>query len=140
VVGPGSRPRVVTPWNEAAFATVLGGQTGGAFTLIDVVAGPGWVRPVYVHHAADECFYVVEGAIEVFLDDPDRVVRVAAGSSVYVPRGVGRSLRLLPPGSGRLLLISTPATPEDDGTPTAGIEFVGGPTARPAPADPEESR
>ena len=138
LVEPAGGAAVVTPWAETAFATVLGAQTGGAFTLTEVLADPGWARPMYVHHAADECFYVLEGTVEIHLDDPGRIVRAGPGDCVYVPRGVGRSLRLLPPAAGRLLVICTPGFLQDRGAP--GIEFVVGPAARPEPALPEEFR
>lgn len=138
VVAPSGGPPAVTPWVETAFTVVLGGQTGGAFTLLEVLAEPGWARPTYVHHAADECFYVVQGAVEVRLDDPDRLAVAGPGVSVYVPRGVGRSLRLLSAAAGRLLVITTPGSPYDPTAP--GIEFVPGSVVDPSPALPEEFR
>ena len=50
-----------------------GEQTGGAYGLIDQVVPAGFASPWHVHHAEDETFYVLEGAI-TFLIVPTYIV------------------------------------------------------------------
>jgi Cupin domain len=46
---------------------------------------PTYIAPLHVHHADDEAWYVIEGALRVRLEDDD--VDVPAGGGVLVPRG-----------------------------------------------------
>jgi mannose-6-phosphate isomerase-like protein (cupin superfamily) len=93
---------------ELVACKVSAAQTAGAFSVWELVALPGWERDLYIHHAVDECFYVVDGPFDIGLDDPDRIVRASSGDLVYVPRGVARSLRNSVSRAGRLLIVQTP--------------------------------
>jgi len=128
-VEPGRGEHLRTPWGETAAGKVTGAQTGGAFSLAELLTPSGWFRPAYVHHEVDECFYVVEGRFTVALDDRDDVAELAAGSVLFVPRGVARSLRSTG-GGGRLLILQTPGRSLDAAQSLAGIESL---HSRPAP-------
>lgn len=132
LVEPGRGLLALTPWSEVARLLVTRAQTAGAFTVTEVEAPAGWQRPTYVHHALDECLYVVEGEVEAELDDQDRPVRVPTGALLFVPRGVGRSLRNPGRVPGRLLLLQTPGRDEDV-PPATGVEFVTAPVPASAP-------
>src|SRR5581483_4088829 len=82
--------------------------TGGAFTLLEITAVPGYpVPPAHVHEREDELTYVVEGALAMTVGEETTIVR--AGESIFQPRGVAhvwaiegdqpvRFLALLVPG------------------------------------------
>jgi mannose-6-phosphate isomerase-like protein (cupin superfamily) len=103
---------------------VSGAQNGGAFDLAELVTPPGWHRLAYVDHERDELFYVVDGDYEARLDDQPATVPLPTGASLFVPRGVQRSLRRTRPGTGRLLLMRTPGHAPDPADTSSGIEFV----------------
>jgi mannose-6-phosphate isomerase-like protein (cupin superfamily) len=108
LVAPGEGPTLPSQWEEALIGTVSAAQTGGAFTLAELIAPPGWRRDMYVHHEADECFAVLDGRIIVRLDDHAEPLIAAAGSVLYVPRGLARSLHNPGSDTACLLLIQTP--------------------------------
>ena len=59
---PGSGAPVPTPWSEVLVGKLTGDSTGGAFSVAELTAEPGWSRPAYVQHRLDECFYVAAGS------------------------------------------------------------------------------
>jgi|SRR5262245_57504959 len=128
--------------------------TGGAFGLVESLIAPGFSPPLHVHHREDEAFWVLEG--ELSLRCGDRAFRAAAGSFVFLPRGVphtfvvegdapARMLTLLVPGGGEGVFIEGGRPAEHDGLPPAqppdiaalkavseryGAEIVGPPMTR----------
>ncbi|WP_292656634.1 cupin domain-containing protein [Mesorhizobium sp.] len=62
--------------------------------------------PVHVHHNEDEVIHVIEGGYEFWLDG--EVVPVAAGASIFLPRGVPHTFRVISPGPGRNLTTPDP--------------------------------
>ncbi len=73
--------------------TVLlsGEQTGGAFTLVEVVTPPGGGPPPHWHTREDECFIVLEGRIELWQDGVWS--EAPGGSVIYLPRGSRHTYR-----------------------------------------------
>lgn len=96
---------VPTPWGDLVRCLVQGACTSGAYSVAEITTSPGWRRPTYVHHLADETFYVAAGAVTVAVDGT-RPLLLTAGGSVHVPRGTARALSADLPG--RLLLVQTP--------------------------------
>ena len=80
--------------------------TGGAFTLFEEVP-PLADTPLHVHENEDELFYVLEG--EHVFRVGDEEFPTGPGGLVFAPRGVPHAQRRVVPGSGRLLVITTPA-------------------------------
>ena len=100
--------------------------TGGAFGLVESLIAPGFSPPLHVHHREDESFYVLDG--EVTMQCGDRRFRAAAGSFVFLPRGVphtfvvegeqpARMLTLLTPGGGEGVFIEGGRPAEAAGFP-----------------------
>ncbi len=92
VLGPdeGTRSRTSGTAGAAMEVTVVKASaedTRGAYTLREreVPAGQPPVRP-HIHHAMEEAFYVLDGALTFQLGR--RTVTAGAGSFVLVPRGV----------------------------------------------------
>jgi quercetin dioxygenase-like cupin family protein len=64
-----------------------GETTGGAFTLLEITARPGYpFPPAHVHEREDELSYVIEGALETTIGDETTVAH--AGESIFQPRGI----------------------------------------------------
>ena len=100
-------------------------QTGGAYSLFEVITHPGAGPPPHVHHREDEAFYVLEGQFEFSSDG--ETLRVGAGSLLYVPKGILHAHKNIGEGVGRMLISQTPGglyeyffeevgkPPDDDG-------------------------
>ncbi|HUO10483.1 MAG TPA: cupin domain-containing protein [Phycisphaerae bacterium] len=99
----------VAKWVMGELVTVklTGADTDGKFCVAEVQSFPGGGVPVHFHRAMDEMFYVVEGEYEFVLDGTAR--RVAAGGTVYIPRGVKHGFKNVGAGKGRLADFHTPA-------------------------------
>lgn len=81
-------------------------QTGGAYSLFEVITQPGSGLPPHVHHREDEAFYVLEGKYEFLLEG--RAIDAEVGSLVYVPKGNLHAYDSASRDSGRLLVGQTP--------------------------------
>ena len=119
---------VTTPWREHVRCLVDGARTHGAYSVGEISTSSGWRRGTYVHHLADETFYVAVGDVHVVVDGGEPVL-LPAGAALHVPRGAPRSLVRTGDGDGRLLLVQTPGglleLPATAGTAAAsGLELV----------------
>ena len=81
-------------------------QTGGAYSLFEITAQPGVGPPPHVQHREDESFYVLEGEYEFSIGED--VLRVGAGSLIYVPKGTLHAHKNVGEGVGRMLVSQTP--------------------------------
>jgi quercetin dioxygenase-like cupin family protein len=82
-------------------------STGGAFTLIDEIAGPGRQSPPHIHHSEDEAFWIIEG--EVTFTCGDEVHVAGPGSFVFLPRDIQHNFRVTSDIPARMLLWISPA-------------------------------
>jgi len=103
----------------------LGGEeTGGALCMIVDHPPPGWSLPAHRHANEDETIHVLEGEFE--MEVGGEVVRLSAGETVHIPRGVVHSGGNVGAGPGRRVVVFTPAGMEDFflevGLPTARDE------------------
>jgi quercetin dioxygenase-like cupin family protein len=84
-----------------------GDSTGGNLGVVDMLEVPaGDMPPLHIHHAADECFYVLKGEVTFYMPGVERTLR--AGDFVLAPRGIPHSYRV---GDGpcHWLVVSQPA-------------------------------
>jgi mannose-6-phosphate isomerase-like protein (cupin superfamily) len=112
-------------WWLGGLATIkaTGKDTGGLYTLVEVMDPEGAEGPLHVHHREDEGFWVLEG--EVTFRIGERMLKASAGSFVFGPKGVPHTYRV-DVGPARLLFILSPAgfeeliyaTSEPAATPT----------------------
>lgn len=72
-------------WSSLADA----GSTGGSYGVIEVEHPSGLVGKPHVNDGADVATYVLEGELEILLDD--RAERLRAGSFAFAPRGTVQS-------------------------------------------------
>ena len=66
-------------------------QTGGAFYLCEAVFGPAGSSPLHIHHYEDEVIHVLEGAIDIRLDNEK--LHAPAGGIVHLPKKIPHALQ-----------------------------------------------
>jgi mannose-6-phosphate isomerase-like protein (cupin superfamily) len=103
---PGEGSRSLRVFGELVVYKTKSERTGGAYSLFEVVTQPENGPPPHVQHREDESFYVLEGEYEFFAEG--RILRAAAGSLVYVPRGNLHAHKNVGEGVGRMLVSQTP--------------------------------
>ena len=103
VPGEGRSLRVL---GELVTCKVTAAQTGGAYSLFEVVSPPGGVPRPHIQHWEDECLYVIVGVFE-FVEE-DETFLAGPGSVVYVPKGNLHTYRNAGRAAGRLLITQTP--------------------------------
>jgi quercetin dioxygenase-like cupin family protein len=112
---------------------VDGSDTNGAFTVIELHAGPNVGPPPHIHRNADESFFILDGTFDFSL--AGQPFTAGPGSFVHLPKGVVHTHKAGGGASARALVIQSPAGVEqfveELGTPT------GDSTAPPPPPDVE---
>ncbi len=66
-------------------------QTNGAFYVCEAVFGPESGSPLHIHHYEDEVIYVLEGAIDIRLDNDK--LHAPAGGMVHLPKKIPHALQ-----------------------------------------------
>lgn len=103
--GAGAVARV--DWMGTRYAvTVSRRESAGVVGVFEGVVPGGDGPPLHVHHAEDEVIHVLEGDYEFWLDGAR--FRRGPGASVFLPRGVPHTFRVIGPEPGRNLAILTP--------------------------------
>lgn len=77
-------------------------QTGGGFYLFESEFEPGTGNSLHVHRYEDEVVYVIEGGIEIRLDD--KTLQATAGGLAHLPKNIPHAL--YNPGETRLKLLA----------------------------------
>ena len=66
-------------------------QTGGAYYVCEAVFGPGSGSPFHIHHFEDEVIHVLEGAIDIRLDNEK--LHAPAGGIIHLPKKIPHALQ-----------------------------------------------
>ncbi len=103
---PGQGGRSFWVFGELVVCKTKSEQTGGAYSLFEVVTQPKGGPPPHVQHREDEAIYVLGGEYEFLVEG--RTLRAGAGSLLYVPRGNLHAHRNTGEGVGRMLVSQTP--------------------------------
>ena len=103
---PGEGQTVEMPGGELVIRKVAAEQTGGAYSLFEVVLKPKDDEPSHIQHQEDECCYVLEGKFEFSIEG--NRIEVGPGSLIYITKGSLHALRNPGNVTGRLLIIQTP--------------------------------
>ena len=104
-------PENVTPadawwwFGELATLKVRSEWTGGALSVLEILAPPDLSVPMHVHHGEDETFVILEGNAQFRVGD--KSVEAGAGSVLFGPRGVPHCYTVGPNGC-RMLFVFTP--------------------------------
>lgn len=94
-----------------ATVKVAGAETGGAMTVIEVLAPRGFGPPLHRHDVEDELFHVTEGALWVSCDGQEQTL--GPGGTVWLPKGLPHQFQAVGETTTRFLQISAPAQFED---------------------------
>ena len=86
-------------------------QTGGAYYLFESVFDPESGNRLHVHRYEDEVVYVLEGAIEIRLDN--QKLQAGAGGVAHLPKNIPHALYNPLKMPLRLLAITIPGGMED---------------------------
>ncbi|HEY1275674.1 MAG TPA: quercetin 2,3-dioxygenase [Thermoleophilaceae bacterium] len=86
---------------------VRGEDTDGRMDMLEMTLPPGDEPPLHVHHEQDECFYVLDGEVTIFLAGGEERT-LQAGEFARAPRGVPHIYRAGDSGA-RVLTQSSPA-------------------------------
>ena len=85
---------------------VEGAAAAGRFALLELVVARGAEPPRHRHHWEDEVFYVLAGALRVWVGG--RWIAAPAGAAVFLPRGDEHAFVVTTP-LARVLVALTPA-------------------------------
>ena len=69
---------------------LTGTQNGGAYYLCEAEFGPERGSPLHIHHYEDEVIYVLEGVIDIRLDNGK--LHVPAGGIIHLPKNIPHAL------------------------------------------------
>lgn len=86
---------------------LTGADTDGAYMMFEAGGAPGHGIPTHTHRREDETFYVLEGAIEARVGDA--TLTAQAGATIFLPRDVPHSWRVVGERPARALVIASPA-------------------------------
>ncbi|MDX6617168.1 MAG: hypothetical protein QOD60_2259 [Solirubrobacterales bacterium] len=107
LVGPREGQTTRSPIGGDVTFIARGGQTNGAVTALEVGVLPGEGPPLHVHGREDECVYVLAGDLRFKVGG--QLSATAAGSFVFIPRGVAHCFQNAGETPGRMLVTFTPA-------------------------------
>ena len=86
---------------------VTGEQSGGLFSLIEMLRPANAVVPPHVHHREDELFYLIDGELDVRVGE--RTVHGKPGTTILAPRDVPHQVRVGPHQAVHYLVLYAPA-------------------------------
>jgi len=99
-------PRTVT-WLGCQYTITVDRQdSGGIVGMIDATVPAGEGPPIHIHHNEDEVIHVLAGEYQFWLDGA--ISRAGPGGSVFLPRGVPHTFRIIGQMPGRNLAVLTP--------------------------------
>ena len=90
---------------------VSGEESGGAYTLIEFSANPGFGSPRHIHQDEDEAFYVLDGEMRLVCGPKEW--HASTGSLAFMPRGIEHAVLVTGETPVRALQITNPAGFED---------------------------
>jgi mannose-6-phosphate isomerase-like protein (cupin superfamily) len=105
-VGPGEGRAMWMPGAQLLTRKVSSEQTGGAYSLFEAAVRPGGGSDPHIQHEEDECFYVLEGVFEFFIEGVR--IEVGPGSLIYIPMGTLHAFENVGEATGKLLMSQTP--------------------------------
>ena len=65
---------------------VTGKETGGLYSIVEVLEPHGAAAPLHVHHNEDEAFYILEGEMTFYVGE--EAYKAGPGSFVFGPKDV----------------------------------------------------
>src|SRR5829696_1317204 len=84
-------------------------QTGGRYSVVEILAPDGYGSVLHVHHREDEGFYILEGEMTFYVGE--RTIKAHPGSYLFGPKDVPHAFSV-DSGPARLLFVFSPASLE----------------------------
>jgi quercetin dioxygenase-like cupin family protein len=109
LTGPGAGRTVTHGSGSSAELKLVGEQSGGDWSVVELRTRPGDEPPIHTHTREDEALYVVAGAITAIVGD--QRIDVEAGSYAALPKNVPHSY-IVRSDEARLLVTLEPAGAE----------------------------
>ena len=81
-------------------------ETAGAMSIVDCLAPVGSSPPRHVHQDEDECFVVLTGHCEFWLEGKSFTRK--PGETAFIPRGIEHTFRVIGDMPSRHLVVLTP--------------------------------
>jgi quercetin dioxygenase-like cupin family protein len=106
-ITPAGSGKVLRALGDEVTILLSGEQTGGAFTMAQVVTPPGGGPPPHWHTKEDEWFFVQEGRVEFWMDGVWK--EVPAGTAAFLPRGSRHTFRNCGDTPLRMIVHAAPA-------------------------------
>jgi mannose-6-phosphate isomerase-like protein (cupin superfamily) len=107
----GVRKQFVSGFGTDITITLTGNDSGGAIGLFEAVVPVGVAPPLHIHHAEDEIHHILQGTYEFWLDG-ESITR-STGESIFLPRGVPHTFRVVGDVPGKNLAIIIPGGSEN---------------------------
>jgi quercetin dioxygenase-like cupin family protein len=86
---------------------VTGAQTNGGYFIMEAIIPPGGGPPPHIHHREEECFYLLEGTLDITLGE--KKVKATTADFVQIPRGTVHAFLNAGSTTARMLLFFSPA-------------------------------
>jgi mannose-6-phosphate isomerase-like protein (cupin superfamily) len=113
-------------------------QTGGQYTLVEILAPEGYEAVLHVHHQEDEGFYILEGEMTFYVGE--QRIKARPGSYLLGPKDVPHTFTV-DSGPARLLFVLSPGGLEglirEMGEPARSLEAPPQPEGPPDEAEME---
>jgi quercetin dioxygenase-like cupin family protein len=109
IVGPGEGPTIANPAGGGLTYKARSEETEGALSVWESTAAPGEGPPLHRHTDEDELMYVLDGTVRFRLAEDEHVA--AAGSLVFIPRGLPHTWQNAGDQPARILFLFTPGSP-----------------------------
>ena len=94
-------------WLGVKYKTILTTeQSGGAMSIVDSWSPDGSGPPRHIHAGEDETFVVITGTCKVWIAGEERLA--GPGESVFIPRGIEHTFKVVGDEPSRHLVILTP--------------------------------
>jgi mannose-6-phosphate isomerase-like protein (cupin superfamily) len=122
-------------WWLGMLATIkaTGEQTGGRYSLVEILAPDSYGGVLHVHHQEDEGFYILEGELTFYVGE--ETIKACPGSYLFGPRDLPHAFTV-DSGPARLLFVFSPAGLE--GLIREMGEPAGSPSIPPQPEGPPD--
>jgi quercetin dioxygenase-like cupin family protein len=95
-------------WWLGVLATIKASaeQTGGRYSVVEILAPDGYGSVLHVHHREDEGFYILEGEMTFYVGE--QTIKAHPGSYLFGPKDVPHAFSV-DSGPARLLFVFSPA-------------------------------
>jgi mannose-6-phosphate isomerase-like protein (cupin superfamily) len=96
---------------EKCCIRVSAAETGGTYSLVEIVSSPGDSTPMHIHRNEDEHFVILEGTAHIALGD--KTFDAAAGTAISLPRNIPHAWGNASNSPLRILGVCTPGGVEE---------------------------